>query len=171
MNEDIFLKALKSIDEIFSGDVLGKDTLTRTVIKRETNTNKILEAYDKAEVFYEEIRNDADDVALISSNIGTPRDIVSRVKEHIFVRKHNIEINQILEFRRLDADPEIVNSWSRLREGDFVNSDEKLFRHEQVESILELRERITQTEAHRRTVALGYDWDPDEAYNGNSSNS
>lgn len=170
MNDDVFIKALESIDEILSIDINAKDSFVRQVIKTETFA-QIEASWDKAEEFYDEIRKDTEDIDLISQNLLKSPAIVSRVKEHIFVKMHYIEIDEIVQFRRLDADPEIVNSWSRMKQGDLVESDLKLFRHEQLESIIELRKNVTQTEAHKLTLQSGYDWNPDEAYNGNSSNS
>jgi len=166
MNDDIFINAFNSIDEILSIDIDAKKQLVRTVLSA-----KKVEDWDRAEGYYEQIRQDLTDVQLISDNLSKPHRIVSRVKDHIFYREHQIVIDDVVEIRKLDADPEIVNCWSRLCEGDYVSEDLKLFLHEQVESIIEIRQKVSQTIAHKRTIELGYDWNPDEAYNGNSSDS
>ncbi|AGQ30855.1 hypothetical protein [Serratia liquefaciens] len=157
--------ALDFLDEIISSDLENASTILRVVL----DPNK-LENWDKAVELYEAIRQDTSDVAKIAENIQKPESVVSRVKEHIFYKKHRIVINDIDEYRRLDADPEIVNSWSRMTEGDHVDEDEKLFRHEQLESIIVMRKDVSQTEAHRTTIACGYTWNPEEAYNGDISN-
>lgn len=165
MNDDIFVKAFQSIDEILSVDI---DVKAQNSARKILDANK-LEDWDRAELIYDEIRNDLSDVPKIACNLRKPERIVVRVKEHIFIREHQIVIDDVAEMRRLDADPEIVNVWSRLCEGDFVESDVSLFKHEQLESIIELRQKVSQTTAHRKTVLLGYDWNPDEAYYGDSS--
>jgi hypothetical protein len=165
MNDDIFIKAIQSIDEIFSLDIEVKANIS---VRKVLDANKI-EDWDRAELIYDEIRKDLSDIPKIASNLRKPERIVVRVKEHIFIREHKIVIDDVEDIRRLDADPDIVNVWSRYCEGDFVKSDLDLFKHEQLESIIEMREQVSQTEAHRKTVLLGYDWNPDEAYYGDSS--
>lgn len=165
MNDDFFIKALQSIDEILSDDF---------EVKKNINARKVLDAnkledWDRAEDIYEEIRQDISDIPKIAQNLQKSERIVVRVKEHVFIREHEIVIDDIVQIRRLDADPEIVNVWSRLCEGDHVESDLKLFEHEQLESIIEIRHKVSQTVAHRQTVLLGYNWNPDEAYDGDSS--
>lgn len=55
--------------------------------------------------------------------------------------------------------------------GDFVPSDIKLFEHEQVESILVKRKELDYNSAHKETLARGYTWNPEEAYNGDPGES
>ncbi|GAB50261.1 hypothetical protein [Atlantibacter hermannii] len=165
MNEDFFIKALQSIDEILSDDFEAKKKITTRKVLDSNN----LADWDRAEEFYDEIRQDLSDIPKIANNLQKSERIVNRVKEHVFIRDHEIVIDDLVEIRRLDADPEIVNVWSRLCEGDHVESDVKLFEHEQLESIIEIRQKVSQTVAHRQTVLLGYNWNPDEAYDGDSS--
>ncbi|CAI1819852.1 Uncharacterised protein [Serratia fonticola] len=166
MNDEIFINAFDSIDEILSIDIDAKSNSVRRVL-----TSDKVEDWEKAEKCYEQIRQDFDDVEIIAANLSKSPRIVNRVKDHIFIREHQIVIDDVTEFRRLDADPEIVNCWSRLCMGDYVGEDLKLFLHEQVESIIEIRLKVSQTVAHLKTIQLGYDWNPDEAYHGNSSDS
>lgn len=166
MNDDIILRALESLDEIISSDLINDSPIPSRIL----DPNKLRD-WERADDFYEEIRQDQGDVHKISANIGKPLIVVSRVKEHIFYKKHKIVIDDITEFRRLDSDPEIVNSWCRLRDGGHVQQDMDLFRHEQLESILVTRKGHTQTEAHLLTINAGYQWNPDEAYNGDISDS
>lgn len=166
MSNDAILRALDSLDDILASDLESIQPSPRRVL----DPNKLSD-WDKASEYYEEIRQDESDVEKIAANIGKKKAIVSRVKDHIFYKEHRIVIDDIEEYRRLDEDPEIVNSWYRLRDGDFVTEDENLFCHEQLESILVIRRKLSQTEAHLTTIAAGYCWNPDEAYNGDISNS
>lgn len=166
MNDDIFAKAFESLDDILSSDLSNFHQPVRRIL----NPNK-LDDWDRAVDHYEEIRKDESDIEKIAMNLGKTSGVVSRVKEHIFFKSHSIIVEDIEQIRRLDEDPEIVNSWCRLRDGDHVGEDENLFRHEQLESIIVLRKKVSQTEAHLRTLAAGYSWNPDEAYNGDISNS
>lgn len=166
MSDDIFLRAFESLDDILSSDLKNDVPLPKRIL----DPNK-LKDWERADDFYEEIRQDQSDIHKIAINIDKPVVIVSRVKDHIFYKTHKIVIDDIIEFRRLDSDPEIVNSWCRLRDGGHVSQDEDLFRHEQLESILVVRKGLTQTEAHSLTINAGYQWNPDEAYYGDISDS
>ncbi len=158
---DIFENAFKNLNDIIEADSKIKKKI-RIVLNQH-----VLEDYDKAEVHYDEIRADHTDIEKIAKNISKNPKIVSRVKNHIFYMEHDIIYMDVAQKKRLDADPEIVNSWSRMTLGDFVEADMKLFRHEQMESILVSRQGMNQTSAHNKTIALGYDWNPEEAYDGN----
>lgn len=163
---DIFKRFLSDLDEI-AFDVEPSPIENVRMLLDESKD----EDWERAKEVYEEIRADITDIGKISVNLNKTERVVTRVKDHLFFKEHIIIINEVIEKRRLDADPEIANSWSRLCEGDFVPSDVNLFEHEQVESILVKRKELDYKSAHKETLARGYTWDPQEAYNGDPGES
>lgn len=166
IDDSIFSKFLEDLSEISKDITTFSQQSVRMVLDESKD-----EHWDLAEEIYNEIRSDITDVQKISENIKKTERIVLRVKKHLFYEEHLIVSSDVLEKRRLDADPEIVNSWCRLRDGDFVESDLRFFEHEQVESIIEKRKQLTYKQAHLETEALGYVWKPEEAYDGNPGKS
>jgi len=163
INEDIFNTYLSSLDSILSEESTLKNKKARQVLDQNDS-----DSWDDADKHYDEIRQDISDIARICFNISETEKVVTRVKDHIFFREHIFIKDDIAEKRRFDADPEIVNVWSRITEGDYVPSDIDLFKHEQVESILERRKGLDYVQAHTETIKLGYNWNPEEAYDGDS---
>lgn len=166
MNESIFERFLLDLDEIINEDVTLKASKVRKVLD-ESNP----EHWEVANTHYDEIRADVEDVKKICLNIKETERVVTRVKDYVFCKEHVIITDSIEEKRRLDSDPEIVNAWSRLTEGDFTPTDIEFFKHEQVESILEKRKSLDYRSAHVETLNLGFKWNPEEAYNGDPGNS
>lgn len=164
--DGIFDRFLNDLDEQTSSEDLVSITHVRMLLDESNNDD-----WEKAKQCYEEIRIDLSDINKISVNIKKTERVVTRVKDHLFFQEHIIIVDDIIEKRRLDEDPEIVNSWSRLCEGDFVPSDIDLFEHEQVESILVKRKELDYKSAHEETLARGYTWNPEEAYNGDPGES
>lgn len=165
MNDDIYQTFLSSLDALLQQDNVEKKSVTRRILRQDR-----IEDYSKAEDWYETIRQDNTDVELISKNIKKHANIVTRIKEHVFYKEHVIIRDDIVEKKRLDCDPEIVNSWCRMRDGDHVENDLKLFRHEQVETIMMQRKSMHQQQAHQYALDAGYKWNPEEAYDGDSGN-
>ncbi|UKY36464.1 hypothetical protein [Pantoea dispersa] len=166
MNEDIFNRFFNDLSEILTEESENRSFKTRKVLNEEVD-----EDWVKAGEYYEQIKSDSEDVHKICRNLNETHRVVTRVKDYLFVREHIIISNDVEEKRCFDPDPEIVNAWSRLTVGDFVDSDKKLFKHEQVESILVKREGMDYQSAHLETIRRGYDWKPEEAYNGDPGKS
>lgn len=165
MNELIFERFLLDLDEIINEEVTLKASKVRKVLDESND-----EHWSAADTHYDEIRADVEDVKRICFNIKEAERVVTRVKDHVFYKEHVIVTDNIEEKRRLDSDPEIVNAWSRLTEGDFTQTDLDFFKHEQVESILEKRKSLDYKSAHIETLELGFKWNPEEAYNGDPGN-
>ncbi|WP_341266204.1 hypothetical protein WKC53_08645 [Morganella morganii] len=118
-------------------------------------------AFELAEAEYENIRNDPDDIQRISDTTGKDIDIISRVKTHIFYAEHDITYQDGSVVRkRLDEDPEIVNSWVRLREDCCIQSDHDFIAHEERESYLVIFQGMGYNEAHKLTISEGLTWCP-----------
>ncbi len=163
INDDAFNKYLSDLDAILSEESKLKSQQARIILDQNDS-----DSWGEAERHYEEIRNDHKDIDKICSNISESSRVVTRVKDHVFFREHIFIVDDLIEKKRFDADPEIVNAWSRLTEGDHVESDIDFFKHEQVESILERRKGLDYVKAHNEAIGLGYHWNPEEAYDGDS---
>ena len=103
-----------------TGDLL--ETGARRVIRDPTSP----EAWDKAEVAYDTIRADTSDVDAIVKNSGFSVKDITDIKNHVFENEHQLDRGM----SRFDADPSIVNAWSRLKAGDFTQGDVDLLHHE-----------------------------------------
>lgn len=114
-------------------------------------------AWDGSELrYYEQIRNDETDVAQISENCGLSRATILLIKYHLFFNKqHVLDEGRV---GRFDADPDIVNAWFRLKQGDFVPEDMDLMYHELAEALLE-KNFETLRDAHLFVEnRLGWKW-------------
>lgn len=84
------------------------------------------EAYAKRT--YERIRNiDAEaDIAKVAKNSGLSTEEVAKVRNHIFIARHNLEKG----FVRFDESPEIAHAWEALEQGRPTDLDIMLIKHE-----------------------------------------
>jgi hypothetical protein len=114
------------------------------------------EAFPKAEAIYDTIRANPSDVSAIADNTGIPRADIAQIKDHLFFKDHLLDSGPA----RFDADPQIANAWSRLSEGDFVQSDLDLLNHELYESNFEMTHGADYRTAHTATLEAGYPWEP-----------
>jgi len=98
-----------------------------------------------AERYYEEIRNRKSDVEAIANNSGFAVGDVNRVKQHIFIQKHDLGTDEPL---RLTPDYDMAVSWQKLIDGKNIREmDIVLLKHELVE-IEFLSQGYTFDEAH-----------------------
>ena len=79
-----------------------------------------LRGWELVDSKYDAIRMSTTDVAIISENIGWSEARVSRIKDHVFFKEHQLDSG----VRRFDADRDIFNAWDRLTTGDHVQADE-----------------------------------------------
>lgn len=91
------------------------------------------EAWDKAESYYERVRECAGDVDVIATNTPYNSRQVQRIKDHLFYDTHILDEGEA----RFDADPLIANTWSRLQRGSHGPKDLQLMEHELFESRFE----------------------------------
>ncbi|MBV9494352.1 MAG: Ig-like domain-containing protein [Acidobacteria bacterium] len=127
--------------------------LSETGARRIIDPERI-DAWDRAERIYDDIRADASDVSRIAKNTGWAQSRVARIKEHLFFREHGLDAG----IKRFDADPDIANAWSRLAAGDHVPSDVDLLRHEIFESKFESLFRTNYRTAHNAALRAGRNW-------------
>ncbi|MBD1229604.1 hypothetical protein IQ211_19340 [Xenorhabdus griffiniae] len=110
--------------------------------------------WEKAEKHYDNIRADSSDIAAIAKNTGWKESHIARIKDHVFFKEHQLDRG----VGRFDADPGMVNAWSRLKKGDHVQSDINLLRHEYFESKFEGIFRTNYRTAHDKTESTGRIW-------------
>lgn len=120
------------------------------------NPNRF-EGWDAAERVYDSIRADRTDIVAIAQNTGMPEATISRIKTHVFENEHLLDTG----LRRFDADPNIVNAWSRLQQGDFLQSDLVLLSHERFESKFEALFKTNYRIAHDAAEKSGRVWTPE----------
>ena len=116
-----------------------------------------MRSWDVVEDAYGVIRADASDIGAIAQNTGWAESRVARIKDHVFFREHQLDSG----LRRFDADPDMLNSWSRLTRGDFVQSDINLLRHEIFESKFEGIFKTNYRQAHDAALRAGRTWTPE----------
>lgn len=109
------------------------------------------EAQKHAELYYNSVRKMKTDVANISKNTGFSEEEISRVKNHVFLEKHDLG-GSLPEY--FYPNYEMAQSWQRLIDGkDIQPHDITLIRHELMESgLMELG--YSQEDAHRETESL-----------------
>ncbi|MEB9525920.1 WXG100 family type VII secretion target [Bacillus anthracis] len=105
---------------------------------------------------YEEIRNSTSDIQSIAKNTGIHERHVSRAKEHVFHKKHDLGEQG---FNRFDPDYPIAQGWKRLENGNFLKEDMDLLRHEIFESRFEGIFKTDYKTAHKATVRSGRPWE------------
>lgn len=113
----------------------------------------ILRRDDEAESYYNAMRSTNDDVRAIAKNVGWTEYSIARIKQHVFLNKHILDDG----IRRFDADYNMAVAWQRLVNGEFLDRDILLLKHEYLESVVEKKYNLTYREAHDRTT-LKHDW-------------
>lgn len=140
---------------------LGCGVATNTGLKqtgaRQLLNPNSLRSWDLADDAYASIRSNSADVAKVAENTGWSESRVARIKEHVFFNEHQLDSG----FRRFDADPDIVNAWSRLTTGDHVAGDINLLRHEIFESKFEGIFKTDYRTAHEAALRAGRTWTPE----------
>lgn len=108
---------------------------------------------DEAESYYDAMRSTNDDVRAIAKSVGWTEYSIARIKQHVFLNKHILDDG----IRRFDADYNMAVAWQRLINGDYLDRDIMLLKHEYLESVVEKKYNLTYREAHDRTT-LKHDW-------------
>jgi hypothetical protein len=95
-------------------------------------------ALEPTDDLYDAIRNDPDDVQEISIHTGLKRVNIAKVKEHLLLQSHWLDLYEELgvpgAWGRFDSDLGIAEAWERLRTGRHVPNDLQLLRHETAEA-------------------------------------
>lgn len=110
-----------------------------------------IDSWDRAEDYYERVRECSHDVEVISANTPYSEQQVDRVKNHLFFNTHQLDDG----VARFDADPLIANAWSRLQLGNFGPRDLQLIEHELFEARYESLYRTDYRTAHEAANRSG----------------
>jgi hypothetical protein len=132
------------------------EVLLQTGGRQVLNPSRI-EGWDAAERAYGSIRADKTDISAIAQNTGMPEATIKRIKGHVFENVHLLDSG----LRRFDADPNIVNSWNRLQQGDFSQSDLGFLAHERFEAKFESLFKTNYRTAHYAAERSGRVWKPE----------
>jgi hypothetical protein len=127
-----------------------------------TGSRQAQNAY--ADTYYESIRNrkNPTDIAKIAENTGFAENNIQSIREHIFIKEHDLGEGVI---DRFSTDWQIAQSWQRMEQGWKGNSQDKyreadilLLRHELEELTLIAKYGYNASEAHIRAEEK-YPWD------------
>jgi hypothetical protein len=118
---------------------------------REITAAEAEAAFAAAEAEYAAIRSSVNDIAAIAQNTGWAASRIARIKDHIFLRTHQLRDG----VRRFDADPEIAAAWKRLQTGSHTSKDIQLLRHELFESKFEGIFKVSYEAAHKAANRAG----------------
>ena len=103
------------------------------------------EAQKHADNYYEAVRKMETDIDNIAENTGYTKEYISQVKEHLFIKKHDLGEYGI---KRFDTDYDIAQSWQRLIDGKNIKShDLILIKHEYAEQEY-MSKGLSQQQAH-----------------------
>lgn len=118
-------------------------------------------ANEHAKRYYGLVRKMNTDIAKIAKATGIPEKDIQAVKEHLFIKEHDLGGQGK---KRFDPDYMIGESWRRLIDGKPEPHDLTLLKHELMEREL-MAEGLTQDDAHIRTSAkYNYDKEAHEYY-------
>ena len=132
---------------------------------------RITERYSKeaenfAEMYYEEIRHMSTDVYKIAKNTGYSRELISEIKNYLFINNSKFDEDEGL-WTRFDPDCAIAQSWQRLWMGDNIQKhDITLIKHEIYEMNLKKENpNLSHYEAHTKaTLVYNYEEESDNYY-------
>ncbi|MDY6802855.1 MAG: hypothetical protein SXA11_03480 [Cyanobacteriota bacterium] len=115
---------------------------------------------ERAEATYKQIRGMRDDVPQIAANLDIPENIVSAVRNHVFIEEHDIAVGAgQVDRQRFAADPEIAELWiSAIRgtlSGDDLYTFQRIFAHEYVEQAL-MKRGLPFRSSHPEAWKKGY---------------
>lgn len=114
-----------------------------------------MEGEQRVAKMYDEIRGNASDIAAISKNTGWSDKRIQRIKDHVFIKDHQLPDNRVGKF---DPDFGIARAWQRLEQGIHHENDIKLLKHEYFESRFEGIFKVDYATAHAKTVESGRPW-------------
>lgn len=130
------------------------DTKVGKVLSDDVSLHKKFKTDDASHAYYEQIRSTNDDIALISHNTGIDKDIIEKIKNHVFNETHILDGRSVERFAPCE---DAVEAWKRLISDKFIQSDLRLLQHELAESLLMNGQEMS-WEATHHTVNKIYNW-------------
>lgn len=100
-------------------------------------------AIEHAIQYYESVRHMTTDTYRISKSTGISKDKIDKIKNHIFINEHDL----ITGRSRFYPSYDMAVSWQRLINGDYLEKDMVLLRHEYCE-LRYMEKGLTQDKAH-----------------------
>ena len=101
-----------------------------------------------AELYYEQIRKRTSDIKAISKNTGFSVKDVTKIKNHVFFNKYNLDGAKLKSF---DPDFDMAVSWQRLIDGESIQEmGIVLLKHELMELKL-MKQGLSYRDAHDLT--------------------
>jgi hypothetical protein len=153
-----YLKSNHNILKFFDADI---DNLANQVSKNrvgklldKTSILKMPDLDFKTESFYTSMRKTSIDIDVICKNTGISRDIINKIKQHVFVEEHILRYG----VGRFFPDADMAAAWNRLIENKYVYSDLKMLQHEYAEALFMQGLKVAYDDAHYLVNKL-YDWD------------
>jgi hypothetical protein len=115
--------------------------------------------------YYKAVRRRHGDVKKIARNTGFPEQVIDRIREHVFMKKHDLGDDKM---KRFSPDYDMAQSWQRLVKGKNIQPhDVTLLKHEQKEYEL-MDSGLSQDKAHA-LATREFDYQGEvEKYNGKS---
>lgn len=130
------------------------DTKCGKVVPDTASAIKQLQADEIAHNFYEQMRITKSDIDTIAQHTGIDRNIIEKIKNHVFYEKHILKDGTIGQFAPCEN---MAVAWNRLMTGNFVQSDLRLLQHEFAESLLVNGQELAYEAVHP-TVNEVYNW-------------
>ena len=136
-------------------DILGRSDIMKMKGVQTVNSGGITGALNPnseramlhAERYYSEVRKMNTDCESIAKNVGWTKESISKIKDHLFYRKHNLGGTEPEHF---DADYDIAITWQNLIEGKNIQEkDIVLLKHEYLELHIMKNKNISYAEAHK----------------------
>ncbi len=115
-------------------------------------------AMHQAEQLYERARKNNNDIQKIAYNIGISEKVIEKIKNHIFIEEHILGHGNEQFLSKFLTDIDIAESWERLINGNFVQSDLILLQHELTESLLMQGTKLNYGSAHYKIVNKIFNW-------------
>lgn len=156
-------KAAESVFEQYKNDFTSQaNNATMKAINGARITNINGSAAEKhAERYYGLVRSMSTDVSKIAQNTGYAEPVIQRIKDFIFVDKHDLGDP---EPRRFDPSFAMAQSWQRLINGNPESHDLTMIRHEILEKEL-MDSGMSQYAAHiEASKKYNYAKESDEHY-------
>ncbi len=123
-------------------------------VLEKTHAHKLPALELETKTFYENMRKSALDIEKICQNTGLDRNIITRIKNHLFNEEHILRTG----ISKFHPDEDIAAAWQRLIDNNYVYSDLKLLQHEYAESLIMNGLEMTYDDVHPRINTI-YNWE------------
>jgi hypothetical protein len=120
-----------------------------------------------AEKMYDLIRESETDIDDIASNMKLNRDIIRKIKEHVFFNIHTLDrYDDDIEHRRFDANIKQALVWKRMQAGIYIYNEGDIIwlNHEFTERHYELKYDLGCSKSHEKAQKY-YDGEPWKKWN------